>query len=89
MFEEDSDLPLDKLRLKIIKTGLIGIFVFILSIVGAGISHYFSYTPDYITLRRVILLVSVIIFFFGVSILIYFRKLVILFNLKRNNSQIQ
>ena len=89
MFEKDLNMPLDKLRIKIIKTGVIGIIIFILSMVGAGISHYLSYTLDCITLRRVILFISVIVFFFGVSVLIYFRKLVNLFYLKKNNSQIQ
>lgn len=89
MFEKNLNLPLDKLRIKIIKTGLIGIILFMLSVVGAGISHYLAYTPDYISLSRLILSVSVIVFIFGVSVLIYFRKLINLYNLKNNNSQNQ
>lgn len=84
---ENKDL--NDLRKKIIKTGLIGIFIFALSIAGAETSRYISKMPDYSNLNILILVASVIIFFLGFCTLLKFRKMIKIYKTKMKGKIIE
>ena len=71
---ENNNTSLEELRKKTIIIGLIGIFIFASSIVGAALSYYVASIPDYASLRSTILIFSLIDFVFGIGILLVFRK---------------
>ena len=80
----NKDQDLAEIRTKVIKTGLIGIFVFALAVGGAILTFYLGKTPEYVILRTVVLLVSVIIFLIGLVILYFFKLYVDMYYLIRD-----
>lgn len=84
---ENKDKPnndLEELRNKIIKTGLFGIFIFALSVIGSVITFYIGKTPEYAYLRILILLVSSGLFLIGLVILYFFKDLIETYKLINN-----
>lgn len=85
MFKSNNNLSVVKLKNKIFKSACIGIFLFLSSVAGAGISHYLSTFPEYDTLSKEILSLSLIDFFIGIGVLFAFRNYILMY--KKMNEQ--
>ena len=79
-----QEKDLNEVKREVIKIGSIGILIFAIAIGGAILFFYLGKTPEYAILRRVILLISVIIFIIGLVILYFFKLYVEMYFLIRD-----
>ena len=84
MIENNKYSPLDKLRKKIIITGIIGVYLFATSIIGAVLSRYFASDPNYANISKTVFMFSLIDFVFAVGILLVFRNFIISYKAQKD-----